>query len=431
MSEFADSEASIHELPGGKTVGWVITIVRLGVVASTMLFLLFGSPPLLLNPAAAWTVLAVAGVYAALATRWVRWERRGTREALVVSVVDALLATLILFTTGASESPTIAILFLVVVAASIRIEIRRAMTLTAIVAAAVFATGVFVDSIGSAGERLAVSLWWSLYLLFTGMLTSGLSLLAERQRDAVIAARVEVLTERSVADHERDLRERLLASYQAQRDTVRIILHDFRTPVQSLRALTKSLARDGDQLSSEARGATVQLIVSHAEHLGDMLGGLTDVARSEGSPGGTARRRSVELAEFLLAAADAGHLRPPRLRLTVTPADLELVVDVASLRRVITNLADNAVRHAGTGPVEIRAWVQGGTLSVTVTDSGPGLGSHGVEQVTGKYVSFGESPESDGLGLWIVQQLVRALGGGLEIHDRREGGLEIRVNIPV
>lgn len=423
-------ETPIHDSEG-KFVGRLIEVVRLGVVVSTMLYLLLGSPQLLPSPTAAWTVIAVTGVYAALVMRRVRWERRGAREATLVSSVDAVLATAILYTTGASASPAIAILFLVVVAASIRIPIRRALMLTAVVAATVLAMGLLADSVGSPSERLVFSLWWSLYLLFAGVLTSGLSFLGERQHHAAIAARVETLAERNVAEQERDLRERLLASYQAQRDTLRIILHDFRTPVQSLRALARSLARDDNQLSFEARGATVELLVSHTEHLGDMLGGLTDVARSEAALTGSPRRRAVELGGFLLAAADAGGLRPPRLRLQVDPEDAEVILDVASVRRVIINLADNTVRHAGAGPVDIVASVYDGTLSVNIRDKGPGLGSTQLEQVTDKYIAFGDSLESDGLGLWIVQQIVRALGGSLQIQDRREGGLEIRVNIPV
>ncbi len=123
--------------------------------------------------------------------------------------------------------------------------------------------------------------------------------------------------------------------------------------------------------------------------------------------------------------------RPPRLRLAVHPEGATLVLDVARLRRVVTNLADNAIRHADSGPVDISAHVEGQTLSVSVADRGPGLAPEQLQQVTQKYVSLGDSRGTVGLGLWIVEQLVRALGGELYFHSRRGGGLRVDLTIPL
>lgn len=429
MTEFDDG-ADIHDLPGGKTVGRLITLVRALVVLSTIILLLLQPPERVLSPPLAWTVVGVAAVYAVVVMRWLRWELRGTTESRVVSVVDGVLALGIFATTGLTESPAVAILFLVVVAAAIRTGIRYALGLTGAVAATLFLLVALLDRRGSTSEWLAYSVWWSLYLVFAGVLTAGLSFLAERQHEAVLDAHAEALAERHSAEQERDLRDRLMNSYQAQRDTVRIILHDFRTPVQSFRALTASLAGAAGE-DPATRTATVDLLCSHAEHLGDMLEGLTDVARSEISPLGTSARRTVDLMHFLRSATDAGRLRPPQLRLGVHPAGSRVPVDVASLRRVVTNLSDNAVRHAGSGPVEVVASVTDSRLWLKVSDRGPGLGQTQVARATDKYVSYSRTSDGEGLGLWIVDQLARTMGGALRFEDRPGGGLCVVVELPL
>jgi signal transduction histidine kinase len=237
--------------------------------------------------------------------------------------------------------------------------------------------------------------------------------------------------ERQAAEEERDLRERLMASYQAQRDGLRVILHEFRTPVVSIRALAASLARDAAALSGPARAEAATLLLSHAGHLSEMLDGLADVARTEGSVLGVPQRRRAELAPLLLEAADAGGLRPPQLRLRVDPPGAAAVVEASHLRRIVTNLAENAVKHAGPGEVHLRARLREQILEIGFRDHGPGLAPQQLGQLTGKYVSLAGSGEAAGLGLWIVEQLVRSLGGELQFTSAEGQGLDVRVSLPV
>jgi signal transduction histidine kinase len=107
------------------------------------------------------------------------------------------------------------------------------------------------------------------------------------------------------------------------------------------------------------------------------------------------------------------------------------VVEVSRLRRIVTNLADNAVKHTGAGAVDLRARLSEHILELTFRDQGAGLTPAQLEQVTGKYVSLGGGRETAGLGLWIVEQLVASLGGELRFTAVDGGGLEVRVAVPV
>jgi signal transduction histidine kinase len=121
--------------------------------------------------------------------------------------------------------------------------------------------------------------------------------------------------------------------------------------------------------------------------------------------------------------------------------------DPDGLRRVITNLVDNAVRYAASGvevDVELtrpaRQAAQrraGARVVLTVTDDGPGLPEHERELVFDRFyrAEFSRSRDSGGtgLGLPIVRELVRAHRGSVRLHGRPDGntGLRAVVDLPL
>ena len=94
-------------------------------------------------------------------------------------------------------------------------------------------------------------------------------------------------------------------------------------------------------------------------------------------------------------------------------------IDRVSLRRVLRNLLENAIRAAGPdGVVELSAeQTADGMLAVSIGDSGPGFG-------------FGP-PGLASRGLAIVRTLVEAAGGHLDVGTAALGGASVTVTFPV
>ncbi|UMG92597.1 ATP-binding protein [Nocardioides sp. TF02-7] len=89
--------------------------------------------------------------------------------------------------------------------------------------------------------------------------------------------------------------------------------------------------------------------------------------------------------------------------------------------QVLTNLVENGVRH-GAGDVTVTvAPADPGYVGVTVTDEGEGIPAELRQQVFTKFWTIGRGGGS-GLGLYIVNGLVRAQGGTVTIDDRPGGG---------
>lgn len=160
-------------------------------------------------------------------------------------------------------------------------------------------------------------------------------------------------------------------------------------------------------------------------------------------------RRLIELSENLLAlaGADAGQLQVQTedVDLAALAADVvrrfQPTADAASrtvafegagpvrvagdperLRRVVSNLVDNALKH-GAGEVEVAVSSSGGGVSLSVSDGGPGF------QEVRPFERFAASHGSVGLGLPIVDEIVRAHGGEIDIVREHERTV-VRVSLP-
>jgi signal transduction histidine kinase len=115
----------------------------------------------------------------------------------------------------------------------------------------------------------------------------------------------------------------------------------------------------------------------------------------------------------------------------VTPPDAVVRCDPQRLRRVLTNLVENAARHSGDQVVELELRHADGRLVAEVRDRGPGLPPGQAGVVTAKGVALGDRRGTAGLGLWIVEALVAAMDGELRLLPRDGGGLVAQLELPV
>ncbi len=277
--------------------------------------------------------------------------------------------------------------------------------------------------------RLLTGAWWTGFLAAAAVLVGVLVRMLERQLQEAADSRAAALADREAFAEERDLRARLLAAQQARLDGARVVLHEFRTPVASLTALSADLA--ADRLPAQARDTATRLLAEHAIHLQDMLDGLADVAVTDGSPLGRVRDRPVRLRELAEAVLDAAGVPEEQRAPSVTPEDATVRADPQRLRRVLTNLVENAARLGGDAPVELDLRQEPWSLIVEVRDRGPGLPEGQAGLVTAKGVALGERRGTAGLGLWIVEAIVTAMDGHLSLLPRHGGGLVARLVLPL
>jgi two-component system osmolarity sensor histidine kinase EnvZ len=194
------------------------------------------------------------------------------------------------------------------------------------------------------------------------------------------------------------------------------VSHDLRTPLTRMRlALAMLPAR-------EELGQDVAEMTADVEEMEQMIGGYLAFARGEG----TEQAEPVDLSAVLEEVA-AGARRSGADVAVEAPPALTLLLRASAVRRAITNLVDNARRHAHR--IVLAAIRQGRMVFVTVDDDGPGIPPERRESVFRPFES--DSTGGTGLGLTIARDIVRAHGGEIVLEDSPLGGLRARIRLPV
>jgi signal transduction histidine kinase len=413
----------------GGNLGLARTVVAVRVAVATSLGVLLAIQPV----AVRWyvAVLVAAAFYSVIMFVHPQLEVRRTRYSWMVTGIDSAFTLVFVALTGGAHSLVVSVLVLVVIASAARLSFTETLALGVLLGAGY----IVVALLASPAARVAPapvlqSSWWALYLLFTAIITAGLSSLAEREHRSSVRALVEAEAERATAEEERDLRSRLLQSYQSQQDGLQVLVHEFRTPIASLDALMGALT-SARPMSESDRAASLQLAGRHVQHLGDMLDALSDVALSRRPTFSAGRVRRVDIADVIAAAAAAVGLVAPQLRLTVSGDVTTVTINAQGLRRVLTNLLENASRHSRDASVDVTCTRISDEIVIAIADRGPGIPAQSLGELTGKYVSVGDRRGTAGLGLWIVQQIVAAMGGRVDFSARDGGGLVATVRVPI
>ena len=194
------------------------------------------------------------------------------------------------------------------------------------------------------------------------------------------------------------------------------VSHDLRTPLTRLRLSLEMLP------ATEEMEPDIHEMTADVQEMERMIGAYLAFARGEG----TEQAEQVDLSALLDDIAARARRTGANVTLAV-PSGLVLALRVDAVRRAVTNLVENAHRHAQR--MILSAEVQGRSILVTVDDDGPGIPEDRRESVFRPFESATEG--GTGLGLTIARDIVRAHGGDIALGISPLGGLRAQVRLPV
>jgi PAS domain S-box-containing protein len=212
------------------------------------------------------------------------------------------------------------------------------------------------------------------------------------------------------------------------------ISHELRTPLNGILGFAQVLRREKPLTERQARG--LQIIEESGQHLLMLINDILDLARIE-----EARLElspiEVDLPPFLQVVCDIIRVKAEEKHLKFVyeaAPDLPAAVfiDEKRLRQVLLNLLSNAIKFSDAGQVTLRARpVQpapgrfAGGLRFEVEDQGIGMNEAQQARLFQPFAQVAELQRREGgagLGLAISRQLVRLMGGDIQVHSREGQG---------
>lgn len=250
---------------------------------------------------------------------------------------------------------------------------------------------------------------------------------------------------RAIADAFNDMRERITAQNArehrqtlAHQEVMASVAHDLRTPLTALHGHLEVLASD-KPVAPRMRDRVLQAALAQSNKVRRLSQQLFELAALQ-STDQVLHREVFRLDELVADAVQKFELSrsPPPVTLAgESPGSLTLDGDLHLIERALTNLIDNAVRHAsGLMPVRVSLRRDGASAQILIEDSGPGLPEEQAMRLRSGQ-SMRDPPARrtsggiGGLGLAIAQRVAMMHGGSLLPLPSTHGGTTLCLALPL
>ncbi|WP_133650414.1 sensor histidine kinase [Paraburkholderia flava] len=198
---------------------------------------------------------------------------------------------------------------------------------------------------------------------------------------------------------------------QQRRELVANISHDLRTPLTSLHGYLETLSLKSDSLGEAERKRYLAIALAQSVKVGALAQALFELARLEHGFVQPALEdfSLVDVVQDVLQKFElTAEARRVHLRADVPQRVPNVTADLGMIERVLTNLLDNAIRHTPEeGVVEVELVGRDGKVSVTVSDTGPGIPEAMREGLFQRPFTAAGSHRGGGLGLLVVQRMLQ------------------------
>jgi signal transduction histidine kinase len=214
----------------------------------------------------------------------------------------------------------------------------------------------------------------------------------------------------------------------AEREFVTNAAHELRTPLTTIIGAVEVLQAGAKDDSTE-RDRFLGHIERESARLARLARALLTLARARAGQE-PPRVEPVSLASLLDEVAEDLH---PRDGVTVeVDCATELLASVNRdlLEQALRNLGENAAKHTPSGRIVLRARSAGTAVVVEVEDTGVGMSAETQQHVFDRfYRGQDRDAEGFGLGLAIVRQAIRSLGGRIELDSAPNRGTRVRITL--
>ncbi len=215
------------------------------------------------------------------------------------------------------------------------------------------------------------------------------------------------------------------------------VSHEFRTPLTLMLGPLHEVLADTAHLTPAAR-EQLQLAQRNALRMLKLVNSLLDFSRIEAGRVQACyektdlARLTAELASNFRSVCEQASLE---LRVMCPPLPDPVYVDRDMWEKIVLNLVSNAFKFTFEGVIEVELCARGGTVQLAVRDTGVGIPPEELPRVFERFRrvegSRGRAHDGSGIGLALVQELVKLHGGRLDVESVLGSGTAFTVTVPL
>jgi signal transduction histidine kinase len=217
-----------------------------------------------------------------------------------------------------------------------------------------------------------------------------------------------------------------------QKDFIRNVSHEFKTPIASIHGFAKLL--QSENLSGEERLEFSKIILEETERLSKLSSNILKLSKLEYQSEIT-EKKPFRLDEQIRSAIVL--LEPKwnekNLQLDVTMEKTICLGDEELLQQVWINLIENAIKFTDpNGTITVNIDKESDFLKVSVSDSGAGMDEETKQRIFERFFqgNTSHSTEGSGLGMSIVKRILELSGGQIEVESIQGKGSTFLVKLP-
>lgn len=234
-----------------------------------------------------------------------------------------------------------------------------------------------------------------------------------------------------LCDSINDMARELGAAEQMKNDFISSVSHELRTPLTSIKGWAETIMAGADP-GTQKRGMGV--IAHESERLTGMVEELLDFSRLQsGRMTLTIEKVDLiaELGEAVYMFTDLAATEQKKLFYEENAVLSPMLGDTNRLRQVFINILDNAFKYTGEqGKITIQTGEKDNWLWISIADNGCGIPEEHLANVKKKFYKANQMVGGSGIGLAVVDEIVRLHGGDFRIESEEGKGTTVTLKFP-
>ena len=227
--------------------------------------------------------------------------------------------------------------------------------------------------------------------------------------------------------------EDLAETDRLKNEFISSVSHELRTPLTSIKGWVETIENIHDPTDENYRRG-LAIIGTETDRLYTMVEELLDFSRLQNGI-----QLHCEVLDLVAEATDAALFVEARIQqeglqfvYEEPPEPYPVWADPARLRQVFVNIFDNAIKYSDPGgTIFLTITRTAETVTAAIRDQGRGIAPEDLDKVKQKFFKAKNAVRGSGIGLAVVDEIVQALGGKVDIASTLGQGTTVSITLPV